>query len=90
MQCASRTVLRRGEQVPLTPKEYELLLALIHRRGKVAGRAELLAEVWGYDVSVQSRTVDTHVAELRRKLEDRLHSPRHILRVRKAGYRIRT
>ncbi len=90
VQCASRTVMRHGQPVPLTPKEYELLLALIRRRGAVASRVELLTEVWGYSAAVLSRTVDTHVAELRRKLEDDLQAPRHILTVRKAGYRLQT
>jgi DNA-binding response OmpR family regulator len=88
IQCASRTVLRRGAPVALTPKEYELLLALVRRNGAVASRVELLTEVWGYSSAVMSRTVDTHVAELRRKLEDDLGAPRHILTVRKAGYRL--
>jgi DNA-binding response OmpR family regulator len=88
VQCASRTVLRRGQPVTLTPKEYELLIALIRRRGAVASRAELLTEVWGYSAAVLSRTVDTHIAELRRKLEDDLQAPRHIRTVRKAGYRL--
>ena len=51
-------------------------------------RAELLEEVWGYSGEVYSRTVDTHVAELRRKLEENAAEPRHILTVRKTGYRI--
>jgi DNA-binding response OmpR family regulator len=88
IQCASRNVLRRGRSVSLTPKEYELLLALVRRRGAVASRVELLTEVWGYSAAVLSRTVDTHVAALRRKLEDDLQAPRHILTVRKAGYRL--
>jgi len=88
VHCASRTVLHRSRPVALTPKEYELLVALIRRRGAVASRIELLTEVWGYSAAVLSRTVDTHVAELRRKLEDDLQSPRHILTVRKAGYRL--
>jgi DNA-binding response OmpR family regulator len=88
VHCASRTVLRRGQPVTLTPKEYELLLALVRRRGAVASRVELLTEVWGYSAAVLSRTVDTHVAELRRKLEDDLQAPRHLLTVRKAGYRL--
>ncbi len=49
---------------------------------------ELLREVWGYDDSVMSRTVDTHIAELRRKLEADPASPRHILTVLKVGYRL--
>jgi DNA-binding response OmpR family regulator len=85
---ASRTVLRNGRAVPLTPKEFDLLLALVRRRGAVASRMELLTEVWGYSAAVLSRTVDTHVAELRRKLEADPAAPDHILTVRKAGYRL--
>ncbi len=88
VHAASRTVLRRGEAVTLTPKEYDLLLALVRRNGACATRVELLTEVWGYSAEVMSRTVDTHVAELRRKLEDDPASPRHILTVRKTGYRL--
>ena len=85
---ASRTVLRDGRAVALTPKEFDLLLALVKRRGAVASRMELLTEVWGYSAAVLSRTVDTHVAELRRKLEADPAAPDHILTVRKAGYRL--
>jgi len=84
----THTVRRHGEPVLLRPKEYDLLVALLQRRGQIASRAELLEEVWGYSGEVYSRTVDTHVAELRRKLEDNPAEPRHILTVRKTGYRI--
>ena len=84
----SRTVLREGAPVSLTPKEYDLLLALIRRDGACITRTELLTEVWGYSAEVMSRTVDTHVAELRRKLERDPANPRHILTVRKTGYRL--
>jgi two-component system alkaline phosphatase synthesis response regulator PhoP len=84
----THTVRRRGEPVLLRPKEYDLLVALVQRKGQVVSRSELLEEVWGYSGEVYSRTVDTHVAELRRKLEDNAAEPRHILTVRKTGYRI--
>ncbi len=84
----THSVERHGEPVALRPKEYDLLVALLSRRGQVASRGELLEEVWGYSGEVYSRTVDTHVAELRRKLEDDAAEPRHILTVRKTGYRI--
>jgi DNA-binding response OmpR family regulator len=74
--------------VALRPKEFDLLAALIQRRGDVVSRDELLHQVWGYADEVFSRTVDTHVAELRRKLEPDPARPRHILTVRKAGYRL--
>lgn len=85
---ASRTVLKKGEVVALSPKEFDLLLTLLRRRGAVASRVELLREVWGHRVEVMTRTVDIHIAELRRKLEDDPSAPRHILTVWKAGYRL--
>jgi two-component system, OmpR family, alkaline phosphatase synthesis response regulator PhoP len=81
-------VFRRGFPVTLRPKEFELLMALLRRGGEIVPRLDLLRDVWGYDAEVVSRTVDTHVAELRRKLEDDPAHPRYILTVRKAGYRI--
>lgn len=87
---ASRTVLRDGEAVALTPKEFDLLLALIRRRGAVASRHELLREVWDHHAVVMTRTVDIHIAELRRKLEVDSSNPKHILTVWKAGYRLAT
>jgi two-component system alkaline phosphatase synthesis response regulator PhoP len=85
----SRTVSKAGEQVSLTPKEFDLLLALLRRKGAVASRAELLDEVWHYaNTDVMTRTVDIHMAELRRKLEDDPSRPQHLLTARKAGYRL--
>ena len=87
VDARSRIVTRNGEEVSLTPKELDLLLALIRRRGAVVSRLDLLKEVWGHRAAVVSRTVDTHISELRRKLEDEPSDPCHILTVHKAGYR---
>lgn len=85
----TRTVFRNGEAVELTPKEFDLLLALLRRRGAVASRTELLKEVWRYgNAEIMTRTVDVHIAELRRKLEEEPANPEHILTARKAGYRL--
>jgi two-component system, OmpR family, alkaline phosphatase synthesis response regulator PhoP len=88
IDTGTHSVRRAGEPVTLRPKEYDLLIALLQRKGQVVTRSELLEEVWGYSGEVYSRTVDTHVAELRRKLEVNAAEPRHILTVRKTGYRI--
>jgi DNA-binding response OmpR family regulator len=88
VDAPARTVRREGQLVALAPKELDLLLALLDARGRAISRLELLREVWGYSAAAVSRTVDTHIAELRRKLEDDPSSPRHILTVRKMGYRI--
>ena len=87
IDTAARSVTRAGAPCSLTPKAFDLLLALIRRQGRVATRVELLTEVWGYGSFVMSRTVDSHIAELRRKLEDDAAHPRHILTVWKIGYR---
>ena len=87
VDTAARSVTRNGAPCALTPKAYELLLTLVRRQGRVASRAELLREVWGYGNFVLSRTVDSHIAELRRKLEDDPGAPRHIVTVWKVGYR---
>jgi DNA-binding response OmpR family regulator len=84
----ARSVLKGTTSVALTPKEFDLLLALIRRKGAVASRMELLKEVWGHQAEVMTRTVDIHISELRRKLEDDPATPRHILTVWKAGYRL--
>ncbi len=85
---SSRIVMRNGSPVALTPKEFDLLLTLARRNGAVASRLQLLKEVWGHQAEVMTRTVDIHVAELRRKLEDDPSDPKHILTVWKAGYRL--
>jgi two-component system, OmpR family, alkaline phosphatase synthesis response regulator PhoP len=84
-----RVVRRAGAEIPLTPKAFDLLVALIEKQGRVASRQELLHHVWGYADSVTTRTVDAHVAELRRKLEADPAEPRLILTVWKVGYRLR-
>ena len=85
---ASRTVYRAGEPVSLAPREFDLLLALLRHDGAAVSRAELLREVWTYQPEVVTRTVDIHVAELRRKLEQDPANPRHIMTVFKVGYRL--
>jgi DNA-binding winged helix-turn-helix (wHTH) protein len=82
-----RTVHRDGMLIELRPKEFDLLLALIGARGRVMTRTELLAQVWQYEPGVVSRTVDTHLGELRRKIEHDSSQPRHIITVRKVGFR---
>ena len=84
---ASRTVTRGGESVNLTPKAYELMMALIKRKGAVATRVELLREVWDHRAIVLTRTVDSHMAELRKKLEHDAADPKHFITIWKVGYR---
>jgi transcriptional regulator len=89
VEPATQTVLRGGQPVRVTHTEFRLLLALIRRRGAIASRIELLREVWGAGAAVSRRAVDTHIARLRRKVEDDPANPRHILTALAWGYRFR-
>jgi DNA-binding winged helix-turn-helix (wHTH) protein len=83
----SRSVRCAGQVLNLTQREFDLLCALLRRRGAIATRRELLREVWGPDVVVGRRVIDVHVARLRRKLEDDPARPRRIVTVLAVGYR---
>lgn len=84
----ARKVFKEGALVPLRPKEFDLLIALLRHRGAVVPRLDLMQAVWGYSSAVISRTIDTHIGELRRKLEADASRPRHIVTVRSVGYRL--
>lgn len=84
----ARRVHKAGREVALRPKEYDLLLELLRHRGEVRSRLQLMQTVWGYSSAVITRTVDTHMFELRRKLEADAAQPRHITTVRGVGYRL--
>ncbi|HEV7427218.1 MAG TPA: response regulator transcription factor [Thermoanaerobaculia bacterium] len=86
---ASRTVTKRGEPVSLSRKEFDLLAALLAKENAVVPRLDLMRAVWGYADSVITRTIDTHIAELRRKLEDNPRLPEHILTAPTIGYRLK-
>lgn len=78
-----RRVLRNGEEVELTPKEFELLSVLLLNKGTVLTREKLLKKVWNYDYIGCSRTIDMHVQRIRRKL-----NTEKIKTVYKIGYRV--
>ena len=78
----SRSVRRKNQLVELAPKEFDLLLELIRQKGAVVSRMFPMKKVWGHASEIVSRTVDTHIAELRCKLEDDASQPKLILTVR--------
>jgi two-component system alkaline phosphatase synthesis response regulator PhoP len=80
-------VRREGELVDLSTLEYKLLRYLVDHRGELLTRDDLLDKVWGYDRTVFSRTVDQHVASLRRKIEPDPSHPQFLLTVYGLGYR---
>lgn len=79
--------LRDEQPISLTAKEFDLLRLLINRRGEALSRELILQQVWKEQAYVTPRTVDVHVAWLRRKIEDNPSSPRYIITVRGEGYR---
>ncbi|MBI4564046.1 MAG: response regulator transcription factor [Planctomycetes bacterium] len=82
-----RRVERSGKEVILTAREFELLRHFVENRGRVLTRDALLRAVWGYEDPPVTRTVDTHVASLRKKLERAPSKPRHFVGVHSVGYR---
>jgi DNA-binding response OmpR family regulator len=83
----ARKAYRGGVEVELTPKEFDLVVTLARRPGRAVSREELLREVWNHKARVRTRTVDTHILQVRRKLEPDPASPRHFLTVSRMGYR---
>lgn len=84
----SRFELRRaGKPVDLTPIEFKLLAAFVQNRRGVLSRQQLLDHVWGHDIFVTDRVVDTHVGNLRRKVEADPENPVFLVSVRGVGYR---
>jgi DNA-binding response OmpR family regulator len=87
----ARAELRRGgATVDLTSIELKMLDLFLRSGGRVLTRAQVVDEVWGIDVSVTDRVVDTHIVKLRRKIERNPAEPRHIVSVRGLGYRFDT
>jgi DNA-binding response OmpR family regulator len=83
----ARRVLRAGAEVSLTRKEFQILELLLRRPSEVVTREEFLDAVWGKQIYVTHRTIDTHMATLRKKLERDPDSPRYLVGVRGTGYR---
>ena len=84
----SHRVTKNGVELSLTKKEYEILELLLSRPGEVITRDEFLNQLWGEDVYVTHRVIDTHMASLRKKIEDDPNNAKHILSVRGVGYRL--
>ena len=76
-----------GAEITLTPREFRLLGHFIEHRGEVVTREQLLDDVWGYDTIPFTRTVDTHIAKLRKKIEDDPSDPQHLITVHRLGYK---
>jgi DNA-binding response OmpR family regulator len=78
---------RGSELIDLSPREFQLLAFFIQHRGEVIHREKLLDAVWDYNSIPFTRTVDMHIAKLRKKVEDNPSDPRHIVTVHRLGYK---
>jgi DNA-binding response OmpR family regulator len=84
-----REVLRRGEEITLPARLFDLLVYFMRNRGHVLTRDRLLETVWGYDYEGESRTIDVHIRWLRERIEDDPANPQLIQTVRGVGYRFK-
>ncbi len=87
LDLARREVQKDGKNLTLKPKEFELLVYFARHKGRLVSRDQILEQVWGWDFSGESRTVDVHVSWLREKIEKNPAKPERIVTVRGAGYR---
>lgn len=87
IDLAGHTVSRGGENISLTPLEFDLLANLAQQPGQVMTRESLLDNVWGYEKSVDSRLVNVHIQRLRSKIEQDPENPQIVLTVRGVGYK---
>ena len=87
IDTAERRVVRDDEDITLTHTEFDLLAFLASNAGEVLSRDRILAAVWGYEHPIETRVIDVHVRNLRRKIEPDPATPRYILAVPGIGYR---
>ena len=82
-----RSIVRKKKDVPVSPREFDLLVYLLRNTGRALNREEILNKVWGHDYYGTARTIDNFVTKLRQKLEKDPENPKHILTVRGHGYK---
>jgi DNA-binding response OmpR family regulator len=87
LDCESRTLVRAGKEVPLSPKEFELLAYFVQNAGRALSRDQIMASVWGYEAMVTPRSIDRFVNALRNKIEVDAAQPHFIKTVREFGYK---
>jgi len=78
---------KQGKSLKLSPREFEILRYLIENQGAIVSRDDLLTQVWGYDSFPYTRTIDAHIATLRKKIEERPDKPALIITIHGKGYK---
>ncbi len=82
-----RIIKVNGEEVPFTPNEFDILYTLIINKGKVLSREQLIDKIFGTDFDGYDRTVDVHIKNIRKKIEEDTRDPKYIVTVIKVGYK---
>jgi len=82
-----RRIYRAGQEVELTHTEFDLLTFLASNAGRVLSREKILNSIWGYEYPIETRVIDVHIRNLRRKIEGQPSRPYYILAVPGIGYR---
>ena len=81
--------IRKGEKIDFTPLEFQVLQLFVKNKGQVLTRDEILEKVWGeHNVVISLRTIDSHIANIRKKLEDDPTNPKYIINIRGVGYKL--
>ena len=88
VDLGGQVVRKKGREIALTGKEFDLLKFLLSRQGKVLPRETILRQVWGFNYFGTARTIDNFINRLRQKIEDDPEAPRYLLTVRGAGYKL--
>lgn len=82
-----RLVRLNGEEVPLTPNEFDILYYLAANRGKVLTREQIIDNIFGIDFDGYDRTIDVHIKNIRKKIEEDTKNPKYIITVTRVGYK---
>ena len=82
-----RVVKIKGEEVPFTPNEFDILYTLIVNKGRVLSREQLIDKIFGIDFEGYDRTVDVHIKNIRKKIEEDTRNPKYVVTVIKVGYK---
>ncbi|AGK55652.1 response regulator transcription factor [Bacillus sp. 1NLA3E] len=82
-----RIVKVRGTEIPLTPNEFDILSTLVTSKGKVLSREQLINKIFGADFSGYDRTIDVHIKNIRKKIEQDTKNPSYVITVLKVGYK---
>ncbi len=82
-----RVVKVNGKEISITPNEFDILYALVSNKGKVLSREQLIDKIFGIDFNGYDRTIDVHIKNIRKKIEEDTKSPKYVVTVMKVGYK---